>query len=87
MSGGVNNVNDHATFEPKLLSGGTAIVDCSVLGENRNALFAFKIARIHHALAGLLNRIAFVESTRLPQHRINQGGLTMVNVCNNRDIS
>ena len=87
MSGGVNNVDDHATFEPKLLSGGTAIVDCSVLGENRNALFALKIARIHHALAGLLNRIALVESTRLPQHRINQGGLAVVNVCNNRDIS
>ena len=44
VSGGVDNVNDHATFEPKLLSGGTAIVDRSVLGENRNALFAFKIA-------------------------------------------
>ena len=87
MSGGVNNVNDHATFESKLLSGGTAIVDSSVLGENRNALFAFKIARIHHAFTGLLNRIALVESTRLPQHRINQGGLAVVNVCNNRDIS
>ena len=44
VSGGVDDVNDHATFEPKLLSSGTAIVDRSVLGENRNALFAFKIA-------------------------------------------
>ena len=87
MSGGIDDVNDHATFEPKLLSRGTAIVDRSILGENRNALFAFKIARIHHAFAGLLNRIALIESTRLPQHRINQGGLAMVNVCNNRDIS
>jgi hypothetical protein len=40
--------------------------------------------RVHHALANLF---VIAERSRLAQHGVNQGGLAMIYVGNNRNIS
>ena len=87
MTGGINNVNGDAVFKTELLSGWTTVVDSRVLREDRNALFAFKITRVHDALARLLDGVTVRKSAGLPEHRVDQGCLTVVNVRHDCDIT
>ena len=61
MPGGIDHIDDHAAFEAQFLGGGTTVVNRSVLGQDRNALFALQITGVHDALAGFFNRIALIE--------------------------
>ena len=87
VAGGVNDVDGDAVLKAQGLRGGAAIVDGGVLGENGDALFSFKIAGVHDALAGLFDRVTLGERSGLPEHCVNQRGLSVIDVCNDRDVS
>ncbi|BBX01112.1 hypothetical protein MMOR_20480 [Mycolicibacterium moriokaense] len=55
-----------------------------VLGEDRDALLTLEVAGVHQSLDGIITAMA--QGTGLPQHRIDQGGLPMIDVRNNGDI-
>jgi len=61
-----------------------AVLDGAVLGENRNAAFALKVVTVHDTFSDLL---VFTEGARLAEELINQGGLAVVNVGNDRNIA
>ncbi len=55
-----------------------------VLGQDGDALFPFQIAAVHHAI---LQITAFVQRPGLPQHRVDQRGLAVVDVRDDGDIA
>jgi hypothetical protein len=55
-----------------------------VLGQDRDALFPFQVAAVHHTV---LQITAFVQRTGLPQHGVNQGRLAVVDVRDNGDVA
>ena len=55
-----------------------------VLGEDGDAAFAFEIARIHDPL---VDSLVVAEGAALPQHGVHQGGLAVVDVGDDRQIS
>jgi hypothetical protein len=59
-------------------------LDRGVLGQNRDALFALKVARVHHPVSQFL---VGGERAGLAQHLVDQGGLSVVDVGDNCDIS
>ena len=73
MSWGVNDV-DLCSF----------IVDCSILCKDGDTSFTFKVTVIHDTV---LNRLVVTEGTALFEHLVNQGGLTMVYVRDDCDVS
>ena len=62
----------------------TGVLHGGVLGEDGDALLAFQIVGVHHAIRDFL---ALVEHMGLRQHAVDQGGLAMIDVCHNRYIS
>ena len=60
------------------------VFDGAVLGENRDAAFAFDGVRIHHALFDLL---VGTEGARALQQTVDEGGLAVVDVRNDRDVA
>ena len=60
------------------------VVNGSVLCEDGNSALLFKIARVHNSSNRLL---IFSVNTALLEHLVNESGLTVVNVCNNCNIS
>ena len=87
VAGGVDNVDGDAVLKAQGLRGGATVVDGGVLGENGDALFSFKIAGVHDTLAGLFDRVALGERSGLPEHCVNQRGLSVIDVCDDRDVS
>ena len=78
MARGVDDVDgDIAAVRGVMLHGG-------VLGEDRDALLALEGQRVKNPLLDLLSD---PEGTRLPQHCVNQGGLPMVDVSDDRDVA
>jgi hypothetical protein len=73
VAGRVDDVNRH-----------TLIDNAGVLSQNSNTPFPFQVVGIHHPFN---NRLIVAENIRLSQHPINQGGLAVVNVGNNGNIS
>ena len=73
VSGGVNHVDLN-----------TLIVNSSILCKNGNATLSFEIVRVHYSFLGLL---ILAIDTALTKHLVNQGGLAVVNVSNNSNIS
>ena len=61
-----------------------AVSDRGVLGEDRDPLLALEIHRVHHALRNVL---VGPERTRLPEHRVDQRGLTVIDVGDDRDVA
>ena len=61
VPGSIDHVDDHTAFEAQLLGGGTTVVNRGVLGQDRNALFAFQITGVHDAFTGFFYRIALIE--------------------------
>ena len=55
-----------------------------VLGEDRDALLALEVHRVHHPLRDLLVR---AEGARLPQHGVDQGCLAVVHVGNDGHVA
>ena len=60
-----------------------AVPHGGVLGENRDALLALEVHRVHHPLADVL---VLAERAGLPQHRVDEGCLAVVDVCDDRDV-
>ena len=60
------------------------ISDCSIFCKNGDAAFFFQVTGVHNTV---LYGLVFAESTALFQHLVNQGGFTVVNVGDDRNIS
>ena len=73
MPRGINNVNVSAF-----------VFHSTVFSQNRNAALTFQITAVHHTF---LDFLIGTESAGCAQQFVNQGGLTMVNVRDNRDIA
>ena len=81
---GIDDVEGDA-FRMAVLGGQRAgVLHRGVLGEDGDALLAFQIVGIHHTVRDFLT---LVEHVGLGQHRVDQGGLTVIDVCHNRYIS
>ena len=78
VSGGVDDV------EGDLLAVAHDVLDSGVLGENGDALLALEVHRVHDAF---LDLGALTEGSRLPQHRVDQRGLSVVNVGHDGDVA
>ena len=84
MARGIDDVEGDA-FRMAVLGGQRAgVLHRGVLGEDGDALLAFQIVGIHHTVRDFLT---LVEHVGLGQHRVDQGGLTVIDVCHNRYIS
>ena len=55
-----------------------------VLGEDRDPLLALEVGRVHDALADVL---VFPEGAGLPEHRVDEGRLAVVDVRDDRDVA
>ncbi len=73
VAGGVDDVELHPV-----------VVDGGVLGEDRDALLALEVHRVHHPLGHVL---ALAEGAGLPEHRVDQRRLAVVDVGDDCDIS
>ncbi len=73
VAGGVDDVELH----PAVMQGG-------VLGQDRDPLLALEVHRVHHPLGDLL---ALAKRPRLPQQGVDQGGLAVVDVGDDGDVS
>ena len=60
-----------------------AVADGRVLGEDRDALLALEVHRVHHALGDVLVR---AERAGLPQHRVDERRLAVVDVRHDGDV-
>jgi hypothetical protein len=78
MTRGVDDVDgDIAAVRGMMLNGG-------VLGEDGDALLALEGQRVKNPLLDLLSD---PEGTRLPQHRVDQGRLPMIDVSDDCDVA
>src|SRR6185503_17221743 len=68
----------------RLIRGGVNQCDGSVLGKDGNAALAFQVVGIHHAFFDVL---VITEGMGLAQQAIHDGGLAVVNMRDDGDIS
>ena len=61
-----------------------AVVEGRVLGEDRDPLLALEVGRVQHALAHVLVR---AEGAGLPEHRVDERRLAVVDVGDDRDVT
>ena len=78
MSGGVDDV------DRDLAAVGGLVLYGSVLREDRDALLALEGKGVEYPLLDLLPD---PEGARLPQHRVDQGCLAVIDVSNDRDVA
>ena len=62
----------------------TAVADCRVLGEDRDALLALEVHGVEHALVDVLVR---PEGTGLPEQSVDERRLAVVDVRDDRDVA
>ena len=58
--------------------------DRRVLGEDRDALLALEVDRVHHALGDVL---VLAERAGLPEHRVDERRLAVVDVGDDGDVA
>ena len=73
MAGGVDDVDLHA-----------AVAHRGVLGEDRDALLALEVVRVHDPLVDVL---VGAEDAGLPEHGVDQRGLAVVDVGDDGDVA
>jgi small GTP-binding protein len=61
-----------------------AVPHGGVLGQDRDALLALQIHRVHHSVG---HRLVVAKGARLPQHRVHQRRLSVVDVGDDGDVS
>ncbi len=76
MTGGIDDVDDEVTALYR-----------SVLGEDRDPLLTLEIHRVHDAILGIGLLLMRCEGAGLPEHRIDERRLAMVDVGDDRDIA
>jgi hypothetical protein len=79
VTGGIHDID--AVF---LAVAGIGPANGGILGQDGDAALTLKVIGVHHALAQVL---ALVEGAGLAQELVHQGGLTVVNVGDNGDIT
>ena len=62
----------------------SVIMNRSVFCKDGNASFTFKVAGVHNTV---LYNLVITESAALFEHFVNNGGFTVVNVCDNCNVS
>ena len=67
-----------------MLSLTSAVADRGVLGEDRDALLALEVHRVHDALVDVL---VLAEGAGLPQHGVDERGLAVVDVGDDGDVA
>ena len=67
-----------------MLSFTPAVADRGVLGQDRDALLALEVHRVHHALGDVL---VGAEGARLPEHGVDQRRLAVVDVGDDRHVA
>ena len=60
------------------------VVDGRVLGHDRDALLALQVHRVHDPLG---DGLVLAEEPRLPEHGVDQGGLAVVDVGDDRNVT
>ncbi len=79
VAGGVDDVDRH-----RGAAGGRAgVLDRGVLREDRDALLALEVTGVHRPLVDVL---VLAERAALPEHRVHQGGLAVVDVRDDGDV-
>ena len=79
VAGGVDHVDDRdGPVRVMAVHGG-------VLGQDGDALFLLEVTAVHHAFLGVVT--AVVQRPGLPQHRVDQGGLAVVDVGDDGDVT
>ena len=73
VTGRVDDVEDHV-----------AVANRRVLGEDRDALLTLEVVRVHHPLVDVL---VGAERAGLPQQGVDQRGLAVVDVGDDRDVA
>ncbi len=66
------------------IDGQPAVRDRGVLGQDRDALLPLQVTGVEHPVGDLRVR---AERPRLPQHRVDQRGLAVVDVRDDRDVA
>ena len=61
-----------------------AVAEGRVLGEDRDPLLPLEVHRVEHALVDVL---VLAESAGLPEHRVDEGRLAVVDVRDDRDVA
>ena len=61
-----------------------AVAHRRVLGEDRDALLALQVHRVHHAVGHVL---VLAEGAGLPQHRVHERGLAVIHVGHDRHVA
>ena len=79
VAGGVDHV-DHRHGAVRVVP-----VHRGVLGEDGDALFLLQVTGVHQTLNGVIT--AMRQCTRLPEHGIDEGRLTVVDVSDDGDVS
>ena len=87
MAGGVDHVDSHAIWRVEVHCRGATVRNCRVLRENGDAFFALNIARIHHAFARSFHGGMRIEHVTLPEHGVNERGLSVIDVGDDCDIT
>ena len=82
VAGGVDDVDRHRLA----LGGGSGVVHGGVLREDRDALLALELAGVHRALGDALGLVGG-ECAGLVQHRVDERGLAVVDVRDDRDVA
>jgi hypothetical protein len=88
----VDHRQDALNFSPEIgvpgrvdnVDVGIAVLDGAVLGDDGDAALALEIVAVHHPLGDVLMRR---KRTRLPQQLVDERGLPVVDVGNNRDVA
>jgi len=79
VPGRVHNVDLDLLLRERIPDG-----DSGVLGEDRDAALAFERVRVQHTFSDLL---IITERVRLSQQSIHQGGLAVIDMGNDSDVS
>ena len=81
VAGGVDDVDRHA-----LRGAGAGVVDRGVLREDRDPLLALQVAGVHDPLGDTGLLLVRGEGAGLVEHRVDQRGLAVVDVRDDRDV-
>ena len=82
VAGGVDDVDRHRLA----VAGGTGVVHRGVLREDRDALLALEVTGVHDPVGDALGLVRG-ERAGLPEHRVDERGLAVVDVGDDRDVA